>query len=111
MQLTSSLEEPRYYAHWLGKHRLTEGVHALEAESGAGWLIDKIVTNTLDKPALRDEHHVVWDLRVAARKGVLMARSGDDEVLYVERGIGTDFPHASATIRVMHNVLLLPTEY
>ena len=99
------------------RHRLvrkivyTEGVSYVAMAGGAHWLIDEIAFNQAN-PTVAAEGFQVWRLVVAAdRTATLRCGDGNDRVVFKKALDYTDFPLDEICLYLIHNTILLPSEY
>ena len=100
------------YRHPLAREIVyTEGVQYVAEHGGAYWLIDEIVINQAN-PAVAAEDFQVWRLAVAADKtATLRCGDGNDRMVFTKHLDFTDFPLDEICLYLIHNTILLPSEY
>jgi hypothetical protein len=105
---TGSLER---YRHWTHRFIFTPGVKYLADAAEAWWLIDLIASHCRH-PRLRGETFQVWKLSVAPdRSATLLIEDGNNHPLLKLSIHCTDFPLDKATLWLIDDTLLLPSEY
>jgi hypothetical protein len=91
----------------------TEGVQYVAEYGAAYWLLDNIFSCHASIPRLSSEEFCCWELKKNAQgQGAkLICTDGNDNVLYIENILFTDFPLSKIRFYCVNNILLLPTEY
>lgn len=103
-----------WYRHSLyTKFLYTDGVQYVAEQGGAYWLLDKIFACQICVPGLMDEPFITWDLVLDDEGGgaKLICTDGNNNKLYSETILFTDFSLKSIRFYFLNNVLLLPSEY
>jgi hypothetical protein len=111
-QLLQFTGTEQWYRHSITPKLLyTDGVRfvATNAGHGAYWLLDKIGTEIL--PLQIKEPFIVVRLNVTGSKAKLSADDGNDNVIYTEDILYTDFPEGEWKFYLIDNILLLTSEY
>ena len=95
------------------KYLYTEGVQYVAETGGAYWLIDKIFDCQSCVSILQNQEFCVWTLKLNEQgEGArLTCTDGNEQELYAENIIFTDFPLTQIRFYFQNNVLLLTSEY
>ena len=103
-----------WYRHSIYRNFLyTDGVQYIAEQCGAYGMIDQIFMYELTIDKLKEEEFKVWEL-ILDKEGEgakLVCTDGNENNLYSEEIIFTDFPLKSIKFYCQNNVLLLSSEY
>ena len=103
-----------WYRHSLFRKFLyTDGVQYVAEVGEAYWLIDKIFSCHACVAKLEGEEFCVWDLTLNkdGQGATLICTDGNENKLYAEKILFTDFPLKTLRLFLQNNTLLLPSEY
>ncbi len=103
-----------WYRHRLfRKYLYTDGIQYLAEVAGAYWLMDKIFSCHACVAKLEGEEFYVWDLTLNndGQGAKLICTDGNDNKLYSENILFTDFPLKHIRLFFQNNTLFLPSEY
>ena len=99
------------YRYSFTKFIYTDGVNSLVQDCKAYWLIDLIISHQTDAVVAK-EIFQVWDLkRVANDSFGILATDGNHNKVTSQKIPFSDFPYDIATLWMVDNCLMLPTEY
>lgn len=95
------------------KYTYTEGVQYVAEQGGAYWLLEKIFACQMCVAKLAHQPFVVWELKKNKLEegAILTCTDGNENYLYHENIIVTDFPLDEIKFYLTDDVLLLPSEY
>lgn len=100
-----------WYGHPLvRKVTYTDGAKYVFETANAYWLLDKIATEAVMLPALKDQPFQVWTLKVLPT-ATITVDDGNGRILARTELDYTDFPDEGVTLWFSDNVILLPSEY
>jgi hypothetical protein len=101
-----------WHKHWLGKMLYTDGVQyfAEHAGHGAYWFLDIVATELHPKQVKPGDFYVI-KLEVAGNEAVIQIDDGDGNVFWTRHIEYTDCPPGIYKFYLVHDVLLLPSEY
>ena len=101
-----------WYQHGLCKGWLyTDGIKMVADTAEAYWLIDVLVTQSVEMAKRYPDALLVWKLEVKNDSAVLYCDPADDVRLEVQRIEFTDFPEGEWKFYAQNNTVFLPSEY
>ena len=100
-----------WYKDLLTGFQYTEGIKELADMCEAYWLLDLVFSHqNIDKVA--EESFQVWELkRQSGDIFNVVANDGNGHVIASQQIPYSDFPYDSAVVWMVHEILLLPSEY
>lgn len=100
-----------FYKHQLSKIIYTDGVKELAETCGAYWLIDLIISHQLHNH-VKSESFQVWDLiRLKNNTFTILCTDGNKKRITSQDIPYSDFSYDMATLWLVNNTLMLPSEY
>ena len=99
------------HKHLLGIN-VTSGAIELADKNNCYWLLDVVCSHQLSRK-VRAEGFQVWKLLKNAKgEGCkVICEDGNDNVVVTQKIPYTDFPLQTATVWLVNNLIMLPTEY
>ena len=101
-----------FYRHNVAKKFIyTDGVKAMAEKCQSYWLIDLILSHQI-YDAVKKEEFQVWDLkRVNQSEFIIIATDGNHNKVTSQKIPFSDFPYDIATLWLVDNCIMLPSEY
>ncbi len=100
-----------FYKHGLTGYRYTDGVRDMAEACKAYWLIDLILSHQCEGK-VRKEPFQVWDFhRTEGYSFSVLCTDGNHNKVTTQSIEYSDFPYDLATVWLVDDCLLLPSEY